>query len=250
VAGRPPAVDLVRFSSSGTDGREPTTALVQTSDSTLYGTTPYGGSAPCGPSGCGTVYKLATDGSGFATVFSFTGSVDGSDPLNSLTIGANGNLYGGNYNGVVYELKTDGTLVGAYSLDQYDVYVDQNFVSPSSALTLASDGRMYGVTYNGGTDLAGTVYSIDPNGLGVTPAATVTITATPQIVQVGRPIVLTWSSTNAVSCTAGGAWSGSEALSGTLAIKTTTSGVLGYGLTCVNSAGLQTSASATVIVRR
>jgi hypothetical protein len=75
-------------------------------------------------------------------------------------------------------------------------------------------------------------------------APTVSLTAVPASVASGTTSTLTWSSTNATSCTASGAWSGSKALSGaftTAALAVTTS----YTLTCTGAGG---SASSTVVV--
>ena len=59
------------------DGSGPSTSLVLDHD-TLYGTTLLGGPADslC-PQGCGTVFKVRTDGTGFATLRSFSGKLDG-----------------------------------------------------------------------------------------------------------------------------------------------------------------------------
>lgn len=75
---------------------------------------------------------------------------------------------------------------------------------------------------------------------------TVTLTANPTTVTAGQGTTLSWNSTSATSCTASGAWSGSQAISGSL-----TTGALStnstFTLTCTGSGGT-TSASATVTV--
>ena len=73
---------------------------------------------------------------------------------------------------------------------------------------------------------------------------TVSLIANPGAVQSGSGSTLTWSSTNATSCTASGAWSGARATSGsagTGALTTSSS----FSLTCTGSGG---SASATAAV--
>ena len=68
------------------------------------------------------------------------------------------------------------------------------------------------------------------------PAPTVTLSANPASILSGGASTLTWSSTNASSCTASGGWSGSKATSGTQSTGTlgaTTS----YTLTCTGSGG-------------
>jgi len=64
--------------------------------STLYGTTYQGGSG-----GCGVVFKVNTDGSGYAALKNFTGGSDGANPQASLVL-AGGGLYGTTYWGGSY----------------------------------------------------------------------------------------------------------------------------------------------------
>ena len=72
---------------TGSDGRAPSADLVLVG-STLYGTTLYGGSSYPGDSeGYGAVFKVNTDGSGFAVLKNFTGS-DGAAPQAGLVLGA------------------------------------------------------------------------------------------------------------------------------------------------------------------
>jgi hypothetical protein len=63
---------------------------------------------------------------------------------------------------------------------------------------------------------------------------TVTLTSSTSSILLGANITLTWSSTNASSCVAGGAWSGTLALSGTRTIMPP-AGQLSYQVTCKNS---------------
>ena len=69
-----------------------------------------------------------------------------------------------------------------------------------------------------------------------TPAPTVTISANPTSVSSGGSSTLTWSSTNATSCTASGGWSGSKATSGTQTLTNLTSTAV-YALTCTGTGG-------------
>ena len=79
-----------------------------------------------------------------------------------------------------------------------------------------------------------------------TPVPTVSLSASPISVSSGGSSILTWSSTNATSCTASGAWSGSKATSGsqsTGALNTSNT----YTLSCSGSGG-NASQSVTVSV--
>jgi hypothetical protein len=64
-------------------------------------------------------------------------------------------------------------------------------------------------------------------------------------VAAGSPTTLTWSSTNATSCTAGGSWSGTLATSGTQGVTPSAAGSYTYTLVCTGAGG---SASASAVV--
>ena len=78
-----------------------------------------------------------------------------------------------------------------------------------------------------------------------TPAASVTISADPLSVLIGNTTTLTWSTTNASSCSASGAWSGSKPTSGTEDIAIESVGDNQFTLTCSGSGG---SGSSSVTV--
>jgi uncharacterized protein (TIGR03118 family) len=79
------------------------------------------------------------------------------------------------------------------------------------------------------------------------PAAIVTIAVEPAAVAQGQEAVLTWSS-NAAMCSAGGAWMGAQAASGTLSVSPTTLGTNTYTLTCGDATHAATSVSAALEV--
>lgn len=70
-----------------------------------------------------------------------------------------------------------------------------------------------------------------------TPAPTVTASFSKPTANVGTPVALTWSSTNATSCTASGAWSGVQLLSGSLTVTPAVGGQAKYTLTCSGAGG-------------
>jgi hypothetical protein len=79
---------------------------------------------------------------------------------------------------------------------------------------------------------------------------TVSLSATPTTVTVGHPATLTWTSTNADSCTASGgvagdAWPGTKPNSGSASITESVAGSVSYTLTCV-SGPASVKASATI----
>jgi uncharacterized protein (TIGR03118 family) len=61
------------------------------------------------------------------------------------------------------------------------------------------------------------------------------VTVAPTTIAVGRSATVTWSSTNAASCTASGAWSGSEPVSGSKPIAPTAAGNETFTLTCTGA---------------
>jgi len=67
------------------------------------------------------------------------------------------------------------------------------------------------------------------------PTPTITLGVEPTTIVAGQSATLTWSSTNASSCTASGAWSGNEPTSGSMVVTPTTTGTTTYTLTCVDS---------------
>src|ERR1051325_7701906 len=76
------------------------------------------------------------------------------------------------------------------------------------------------------------------------PAPTVSLSAAPTTVAAGGSTLLTWSSSNASSCTASGAWSGVKVTSGNETINSI-SAPSTYTLTCTGNGGA-TARSATV----
>ena len=80
-----------------------------------------------------------------------------------------------------------------------------------------------------------------------TPAPTVTLSANPATVPSGGTTSLTWSSTNATSCTASGAWSGAQSTAGTAQSVALTTAKNVFTLACTGTGGT-TSQSTTVSV--
>jgi hypothetical protein len=79
------------------------------------------------------------------------------------------------------------------------------------------------------------------------PQAIVRLTVSPSAVMPGQSATITWSSANATSCTASGAWSGTLATSGSSSVILQTSSVQSYSLNC-SGAGLPGTNTATLAV--
>jgi uncharacterized repeat protein (TIGR03803 family) len=75
------------------DGGDPG-GLIADSKGNLYGTTFVGGNLhDCSDEGCGTVFKLASDGTE-TVLYAFKGGSDGANPQGNLLMGSGGYLYG------------------------------------------------------------------------------------------------------------------------------------------------------------
>lgn len=156
--------------------------LIRASDGNFYGTAYDGGGnlrndcSPGGQSGCGTIFKMAPNGtvSTFYDFCSQNSCTDGSNPIANLVEGSDGYLYGvttlGGTNcspygcGTVFKIGLDGTLVTLHSFNGNDGS------SPIGALTQGPDGEFYGTTAYGGNMSCGalggcgTIFKISPSG--------------------------------------------------------------------------------------
>src|SRR5579859_7203894 len=102
-------------------------------------------------------------GQTFKTLHSFTGGADGAFPLGALIQGQDGNLYGTNNDNTVFKIAPDGSGFTAYSL--LSVY---GCGGPWSGVTQGADGTLYGASVFGGITGYGGVWSIRPDGTGLT----------------------------------------------------------------------------------
>ena len=76
------------------------------------------------------------------------------------------------------------------------------------------------------------------NAFAALPAApNISLDLSPTTVNVGTSAKLSWTVTNATTCTASGAWSGTQALSGSMTFTPSASGSATYNLTCTNASG-------------
>jgi uncharacterized repeat protein (TIGR03803 family) len=144
--------------------------LLLASDGNFYGTTSLGGSytsRPCQRNGCGTLFKIAPDGT-FTVLHTFcteAGCPDGNQP-GRLIQGTDGNLYGttslggtnsscpnsANGCGTVYQVTPSGQLTTLHSFDGSDgMYAGIELLQDT-------DGSFYGMTGAGGEFGYGTVF--------------------------------------------------------------------------------------------
>lgn len=135
-----------------TDGQRPAGTLIQANDGLLYGTTAGGGWS------YGNVFRIATDGSNFAVVYTFDGTLIG--PTGGVIQASDGNLYGTISGDAVYDpggifsITTGGTSRWTHAFSGSDGSC------PVAGLIQAPDGNLYGTTESGGPDNRGTIFRI------------------------------------------------------------------------------------------
>jgi uncharacterized repeat protein (TIGR03803 family) len=155
------------FHDTSSEGLAPIAGLLLDGSGFLYGTATSGGSGQWG-----TVFKLKTDGSGYAVLHSFpSAKSDGKNPNSSLVEDSAGFLYGTTLHGgpsdlgTVYKVKTDGTV---FAVLHPFVGGMTDGASPYAPLVLDASGFLYGTTNQGGTSNEGTIFKIKTDGTGFT----------------------------------------------------------------------------------
>lgn len=157
----PDGTETVLYSfAGGSDGTIPNSSLTFDKAGNLYGTTYEGGTGSCA-SGCGTVFKLAPDGSE-TVVHSFAGGTgDGAYPYAGVTLDAAGNLYSTAYEGgadglgIVFQLTPGGTETLLHSFSG-----GSDGANPNSNLMANRRGVLFGTAATGGANGDGTVFRI------------------------------------------------------------------------------------------
>ncbi|MGD0191209.1 MAG: choice-of-anchor tandem repeat GloVer-containing protein [Rhizomicrobium sp.] len=156
---------LYKFN-GGSDGAYPAGTLVMDKSGNLYGTTSGGGgSLACGSeNGCGTVFKIAPDGSE-SVLHAFQGGADQGVPMAGLAMDREGNLYGTTFGGTgigygtVFKIAPDGTETIMHSFGP-----GADGQNPSAPMIMDKRGNFYGTTTAGGDYGKGTIFEIAKNG--------------------------------------------------------------------------------------
>jgi len=135
--------------------------LISDSDGNLYGTSVFGPMLG-GNNGCGTVFKVTTNG--MATVLAAFNYTNGYQPSAGLVLGNDGKFYGttvyggSSGNGTVFQVTPSGALTSLVS------FADIYGANPRAGLVLGDDGNFYGTTSLGGTNGNGTAFRVMPTG--------------------------------------------------------------------------------------
>lgn len=174
-----PFSTLHSFVGSPNEGAYPYSGALVAIGNRLYGTTTVGGAF-----GVGTVYALNNDGSGFTTLYSFTGGNDGGVPYGSLIVSGSSlygtaNSGGSSLSGTVFAINTNGTSFRVL----YTFSGGADGANPYGGL-ISSGNSLFGTANGGGAWGSGTLFSLLAQPL-------LSITAA------GTNVILTWPTNTA-----------------------------------------------------
>jgi hypothetical protein len=150
--------------SGGSDGSRPYNGLTADGAGNFYGTTNTGGTE-----NAGTIYKLSPPKKGrpwtLTTLHEFVGTDGTGTPNSTLTLGANGILYGSAIagTGAVYAFDPAGVNGGSLSVI-YNFQGLNDGYGPYGGVSLTASGDLVGTTFYAGADAAGAIYQLTPNG--------------------------------------------------------------------------------------
>lgn len=148
----------------GSDGAYPYSSLITDKQGNFYGTTSQGGGAPDCSGLCGTVFKLAPDGTE-SVLYDFQLGDDGRGPNAGVIAGKGGNLYGttvggGHGEGTVFKLAPDGVETTLYAFN-----FRHDGALPSADLLADGSGNFYSTTAKShSTGHFGTIFKLAADG--------------------------------------------------------------------------------------
>lgn len=170
---------LHNFTAGGSDGWQPSSALIFDSAGNLYSTTDNGGAAECNKNGgCGTVFELSpsTGGQWTEQILYTFGNADEFDVQpQDILFDSSGNIYGTTFEGGG-ELCCGSAFKLTFASGHWTGTILYTFTGfnregyyPNNDIVLGPAGQIYGTTqYGGPTGLNGTVFELTPNGSGFT----------------------------------------------------------------------------------
>ena len=158
------------------DGAKPHAGLIQASDGFLYGTTSDGGQIDLlAPSGHGTIFRVALDGTSYTQLWYFQALSLGEHPNAALVQTSDGNLYGtttvggtpgqfGGFGGTVFKVALQGpppTVTWVHSFGSQELGTGL-----FGSLIQGLDGNLYGTTAGGSdTNHTGSAFKMTPAGV-------------------------------------------------------------------------------------
>lgn len=187
------------------------------------------GSQMVTPSTAGsTNFTLVCNGGGGTVTRSVTiTATDPPDPTVSISVSP-ASISLGATSTVSWSSQNSDSCVASGAWSGTKATSDSQTVSPTSAGTYAYQIACTGA---GGTDTRSATLTV------TAPAPTLSFSATPTSLTLGNSSTLSWSSADATSCTASGAWSGAKATSGTQTVTPSSAGTAGYTISCSGTGG-------------
>ncbi len=170
-------------------------------------------------------YTLNCSGTGGSASDSVTVTVDAAPPTLNFTASPASVASGGS-------ATLTWSATNATSCTASGAWTGSKSVSGTASTGALTTAKTYTLacTGSGGTASQAVTVAINP------PAPTVSLTASPMTVSNGGSSTLTWSSTNATSCTASGAWTGSKTVSGSASTGALSANKT-YTLACTGTGG-------------
>jgi hypothetical protein len=184
-----------------------------------------------------TTYTLSCTGAGGTTSQSTTVTVTTGNPVPTVSLGASPASVATGGSATLTWSSTNATSCAASG-----AWSGTKATSGSQSTGALSSNSTYTLTCTGASGSANKSVTVTVTA----PAPTVSLTANPTTVSSGGSSTLSWSSTNATSCNASGAWSGSKGTSGSQSTGSLSSTSI-FTLTCTGAGG-SASQSATVTV--
>jgi uncharacterized repeat protein (TIGR03803 family) len=172
---RTKVLTILHAFTAGADGSHPFSGLTFGPDGMLYGATFDGGSATCGPAGCGTIFRIDPASGMLTTLHAFADiATDGAFPLGAVAFDRSGMIFGTTegggptHSGTVFKLDPQSQVL---TVLHTFTFFDKNGAFPNAGLTFNAAGSLlYGTTFFGGKSGCraaggggcGTIYSFDP----------------------------------------------------------------------------------------
>jgi hypothetical protein len=194
------------------------------------------GSQSTGILGADATYSLTCSGPGGKASQSATVSIKSATPTVNLSVGPSAVTTGGS-------ATLNWTATNSTACFASGAWSGSKAIHGSQSTGALTANATYVLTCAGagGKAAQSATVSVSPH-----PSVTVSLSASPSTVASGGTSKLTWTSSNATSCTASGGWSGTKVVNGSQATAALTSTAT-YGLTCTGKGGSATQ-SVTVSV--
>ncbi len=158
------SLSVIYSFTGGQTGNEPIGSLALGNDGNFYGMTTTGAAR-----NDGGIFAMSPAGA-LTNLYSFTGQIDGYNPIGALVQGTDGYFYGvtrrdvldgEQFDGTIFKVSTKGALTTLYTLNPY---VNGDGEYPFAGLVAGMDGNFYGSTMYSESNIYGTVFRITPSG--------------------------------------------------------------------------------------